>query len=186
MTDHNHSHEITPPSMVDKLRIESLIETLAYSRVRPGSYFIKDFPVLATWLDGFLYACRTLGFEHEPEYTNIWREKGRNLDPHGPIYELQQAGMTAEQITAEVLGVLLLAFQRKYVISAEPILRTHRTIRHSLKGTLASLEKPLGLSSEAAERHHQESTRQRIEHELWAIEKLEADMGISSNNSEDN
>jgi len=158
---------------MDKERLEVLIGALAHVRLRPGMYFSDDVPAVMTFVHGFEFACHMFGVELEPEYSEIWKGRGWKRSNLNPIHEMQRAGIPLPDIASEAFAVLILTIQRKYGISADPILKLHQDMRERSQSWMDS--------NKAKDDHH----RERIERDLQAMEQLEQEMGISSSDSED-
>jgi hypothetical protein len=158
-----------------KEQLETLVEGLAHVRLRPYMYFSDESPTLRTFMDGFSLACALLGVDVNKETEEIWNERGWKDKYLHPITLMRKKGLSDDEINAEVFAVLILALQRKYDVSNEPVLKVHSSIRESLAKTQTTSENPSKksiYSTEAAEK----AARELVEHTLRAMDTLEKEM----------
>lgn len=155
---------------MDKEQLEHLIGALAFARLRPGMFLSDDSPAVLTFIAGFQFACGFLGVELNPEYIQLWEARGWGRSSASPISEMQRAGIAPDDIALEAFEILILTLQRKYDISPDALLEKHREMRERSQSKIAS------------SKSIDDRDRERIEHMLHAIEKLEREMGISSSN----
>ena len=111
----------------------------------------------------------------EGEGEDIWNERGWKDKYLRPITLMREKGVSDDEINAEVFAVLILALQRKYDISSEPVLKVHSSIREKIMKAQTTSENPSKkriYSTEAAEK----AARELVEHTLHAMDNLEKEM----------
>jgi hypothetical protein len=160
-------------------KIEELMGALAHIRLRPGMYFSSEVPALQNFMYGFSIACAILGVDTGKEEAQLWSEHGWKLSNHHPVTILKEQGLSDDEISAEIFSVLILALQRKYGVSSEPVLEVHRVIREKTIKTQTALDNPTENSIYKTNEAIAKSARELVEHTLRAMEKLEKEMDRS-------
>ncbi len=165
---------------IPKEQLENLVSVLSHIRLRPGMYFSNFAPAIHNYLHGFQAACTLLGFDIWNGQQEIWAERGWKISALHPISQMQEKGMTDDEIAAEVFGMMLLHLRSKYNISDEAVLKIHRDIREKTEKSRLDLDNPK--KDDYYEKHPRsaEQIRKQLEHTLAALDSLEHDMGISS------
>ncbi len=151
---------------ITKADWEGTLEALAHVRLRPQMWFASDEPAIMNFRLGLIFGLGKAGIDIQDEEMKIAAERGWEIRAAHPMRGMQEKGMSEAEINVEVFTILILAIQRLYGISAEPILRTHTSMRNRA-------EKALQSNSAGQE------TRTRLEYELEIMSKLEKDLGIT-------
>jgi hypothetical protein len=145
---------------------EGTVEALTHARLRPQMWFAAgDAPAIMNFRVGLIFGLGKAGLDIQAEETKIAAERGWEIRAAHPLREMQEKGMSEAEINVEVFTILILAIQRLYGISAEPILKTHTSMRERAEKALQS--NTVG-----------QETQTRLEFELEMMSNLEKDLGI--------
>lgn len=74
---------------------------------RPLMYFSNDVPAVVNFLEGFKTACLMLNpaFDYKAIYGQVIQERGWKDSPQGIWRQMQERGMSDEEVISEMLAV---------------------------------------------------------------------------------
>jgi hypothetical protein len=97
--------------MIEKAKVEKIIESLNNAVMRPQMYFgVDDNPsITQSFLDGINQSA-SIFFDVEPYFIiskchDAIEKRGHRLSARGPIKELEEEGLTRKEIVDELLRI---------------------------------------------------------------------------------
>jgi hypothetical protein len=120
---------------ITKTDWEGTVEALAHARLRPQMWFASDMLAIMNFRLGLIFGLGTFGIDIQNEEMRVAAERGWKVNAHHPIRDMQEKGMSEAEINVEMITMLILAIQRLFHISDEPILKTHAKMRDSILHT---------------------------------------------------
>ncbi len=164
---------------ITKADWEGTVEALAHARLRPQMWFANDALAIMNFRLGLIFGLGVAGIDIQNEEMKIAAERGWKITAMHPIREMQEKGISESEINVEVLTMLILAIQRLFDISNEPILKTHKTMRDGILKTQNELKNinpnKLNVYNNPAVA---ENTRSRNEAMAQLLDKIEREMQI--------
>ncbi len=97
--------------------VASLLEGLENVRSRPGVWMSKSLPLVMVFISRFNIACRQLGVEASPADQAYWAvlsQRGWKVSPAGPWVEMQEKGLSEEEIVTELLTIQIEALKKRH------------------------------------------------------------------------
>lgn len=165
---------------------EGTIEALAHVRLRPQMWFASDTLAIMNFRLGLIFGLGTFGIDIQNEEMKVAADRGWEITAMHPIREMQEKGMSEAEINVEVITMLILAIQRLYGVSNDPILKTHAKMRDALLHTQLDMQNlnpnELNVYNNPAVA---DFTRTRHEVLTQLLDKIEKEMETNKWNSSD-